>query len=78
LPTQGHHIAKSKIQTVIGDADQLVFIVLQKQLLLKDVRMLPNLNISLIEVLLIASIFFTTPLGKFQQNIILDILEFDS
>lgn len=78
LPTQGHDVTKSEIKTVIRDADELVSIILQKQLLLKDVRMFPNLNISLVEVLLIASIFLTAPLGKFKQNIIFNILEFDS
>lgn len=39
--------------------------------------MLPHLDVALVEVLLCAFLFLAAPLGQLQQDVVLDVLQFD-
>lgn len=77
LPAQSHHIAKSKLNEVLTDTDQLVSEVLKEKLFLEHVRMLFYQGTGLVKILPWLRIFiFKLPLfGQFQKNVVLYVFK---
>ena len=75
LPAHRQHIIVPEVHHVGADVNELVLLPLEKELLLQDVGVLPDLHVGLVEVFLVG--ILEAPLGQFEQEVVLDVLELD-
>lgn len=77
LSTQSHHVAEAELDEVLAHSHQLAPGVLEKQLLLQDVRMLLDQGTRLVQVRLggcVLLLHLSSPC-QFEQDVVLDILQ---
>ena len=75
LSTHRQNIIVPEIHHVRTDVDQLILLALEKEFLLQDVGVLPDLHVGLVEIFLVG--ILESPFGQFQQKIVLDVFKLD-